>query len=89
MQLDSCDFRPSILDPAAPPACVFSLDRCTRPPRCRPPRRAQPTPMLSDSTVHRDADRAPRPRVAHGDIDDTGLAGLVGREEQRFTDVSE
>lgn len=45
--------------------------------------------MLSDSTVHRDADRAPRPRVAHGDIDNTGLAGLVGREEQRFTDVSE
>lgn len=81
--------QPSILDPAAPPASAFSLDRSTRPPRYRPSWQTQPTPMLSDSTVHRDADRPPRPHVTHGDIDDIELSCLTGKEEQRFTDVSE
>ena len=81
--------QPSILDPAAPPASAFSLDRGTRPPRYRPPWRTQPTLMLSDSTVDRDADWPPRPHVMHGDIDDIGLPGLTGKEEHRFTDVSE
>lgn len=30
-----------------PPAHALSLDRCTRPPRRGPPRRAQPTPTLT------------------------------------------